>query len=731
MSDAQLENAWRLQRAGRAPEAARIYADILRSHPANFDALYGLGLIHLEHRHFAEAERLLAAAIRINSQSAELFYNRGCALQNLGRNEDAIASFALALAIKPDFAEARNNRGVTLIALNRYPEALACFDRVLHEKPEAAIVHNNRATALLALKRYDEALASSEAALRIEPNAADAHYSRGAAFAGLGRLEQALADFARALAINADYADALVHRGIVLARQGRHDAALASYNHALRIQPGKIDILFNRVNSLWALRRFAEAVLDCEQILKSHPHYKYARGNLVYSRMQCAEWRSVEAEKTAAFADLRAGLRSFRPLHAVAVSDSPEDLLQCARIWVTDECAPREPLWRGEGYRHDRIRIAYVSADFRLHPVATLAAGVFENHDRTRFEAIAISLGPEDESAVRERLRHAFDRFIDVRNRGDAEIARQLRETEIDIAVDLMGFTDNARPMIFAHRPAPVQVNYLGYPGSMGAPYIDYILADKQVVPEAQQPYYEEKIAYLPHSYLPNDRARSIAERTPSRVDAGLPADGFVFCSFNNLYKITPDMFAAWMRLLSAIDDSVLWLSQTNPEAVCNLRREAEAHGVSGQRILFAPFIQAPDEYLARLRLADLFLDTAPYNAHATACDFLWAGVPLVTFTGNTFAGRVGASLLSAIGLPELTGQSAAEYEAIALGLARNPSKLATIREKLARNRATHPLFDTARFTRNLEAAYTIMWERQQAGAPPASFAVDDAGDCR
>jgi predicted O-linked N-acetylglucosamine transferase (SPINDLY family) len=326
---------------------------------------------------------------------------------------------------------------------------------------------------------------------------------------------------------------------------------------------------------------------------------------------------------------------------------------------------------------------------------------------------------------MRERMQSAFERFIDVRNRSDEEIAKNLRDMEIDIAVDMMGFTENALTAIFARRPAGLQVNYLGYPGTMGAPYMDYILADRIVIPESNQADYDEKIAYLPDTYMPNDRTRPIAEHTPSRAEAGLPDNGFVFCTFNNLYKITPEMFALWMRLLASIEDSVLWLSQANPAAIRNLKREAEAQGISGERIIFAPFVRAPGEHLARLRLADLFLDTLPYNAHATTCDALWAGVPVITLTGSSFAGRVGTSLLSALGLPELIADTLVAYEAIALSLARAPHKLARIKRKLARNRETHPLFDTARYTRHLEAAYSVMWRRHQNGDPPASFAVD------
>jgi len=726
MSDALLQNAWRLHQAGKLPEAARLYAEILRENPRKFEALYQLAMIYLASRKFADAERLFATAVQINSQSPDLFYNRGCALQGLGRNTDALAAFAHALAMKPDFTEARNNRGVTLLALKRYREALICFDRVAAEKPGIAMVQNNRAMALLDLHEFDKSLAAAGLALEIDPDNAEALCHRGAALTALGRHRDALADFDKALSINPDHVQAHIHRGIVLAVLGRHQEAVASYGKALALHPGDVDILYNRGTSLWALRRFEETILDCEQVLKSDPHFKYARGNLLHSKLQCCDWRGLKDEKAMIASGLKAGLRVLRPLQNVAISEAGDALLQSSRIWTAHECPPSEkPLWRGERYDHDRIRIAYVSADFRLHPVAVQCAGVFEHHDRSRFETIAISLGADDGLGMRQRMQKSFERFIDARNQSDEEIAKLLRDMEVDIAVDMMGFTENALTAIFARRPAGLQVNYLGYPGTMGAPYMDYILADRILIPPSQHAEYEEKIAYLPDTYMPSDGTRPIAERTPSRTEAGLPDSGFVFCTFNNLYKITPEMFALWMRLLVRIENSVLWLSQANPTAIRNLRREAEAQGVSGERILFAPFVRAPDEHLARLRLADLFLDTLPYNAHATTCDALWAGVPVVTLTGSSFAGRVGSSLLSAAGLPELIADTPAAYEAIALNLARDPRRLARIKKKLARNREAQPLFDTARYTRNLETAYFMMWRRHQNGDPPASFAVD------
>jgi predicted O-linked N-acetylglucosamine transferase (SPINDLY family) len=725
MSEALLQNAWRLHEAGKMLEAARAYADVLRLDPRNFDALHQLGIIYLQNGHFADAERLFASAVQVNPQPAELFYNRGCALQGLGRYPDALAAFARALSIRPEFVEARNNRGVTLLAMKRFSEALACFDKVAADRAGLAMVHHNRATALLALQQFERALEASDVALKLDSNSPEAHYSRGAALAMLGKREEAISCFERALELRPDYVDALVYRGIAYAMLSRHEEAILDFNAALRRKPGDIDILYNRSTSLMVLRRFEEALLDCEAVLKGDPHFKYARGNLLHAHVQCGDWRNLNEEKARIAEGVRAGLRALRPLQHLAISGSPEELRHSARIWVAYDCPPSpDPLWRGERYKHDRIRIAYVSADFRFHPVGILAAALFEHHDRSRFETIGISIGINDGGGMRERMQGAFEHFFDMRNRGDAEIAQLLHEKETDIAVDLMGFTEDSYTGVFARRPAGLQVNYLGFPGTMGAPYMDYIVADRFVIPKDQQGFYDEKVVYLPDTYLPNDSTRKISERVPSRAEAGLPDEGFVFCSFNNLYKLNPEMFDIWMRLLRSVEGSVLWLSRATAVTAGNLRREAELRGIAGERILFAPFVASPEDHLARLSLADLSLDTLPYNAHATSCDSLWAGVPVVTLMGTSFPGRVGASVLSAIGLPELIAKTPAEYETIALRLARNPRALTALKNKLARNRKTHALFDTAGFTRNLEAAYVTMWQRHQKGKPPQSFAV-------
>jgi protein O-GlcNAc transferase len=428
---------------------------------------------------------------------------------------------------------------------------------------------------------------------------------------------------------------------------------------------------------------------------------------------------------------LAEGTQAANPLTALLLDDPSQSradaagaALEAARLWaarIPAQAAPASnPRRTGTG---ERIRIAYVSTDFHEHAVARLLAGVLESHDRARFEIVGVALGPARAGAMRERLAKACDRFLVCANESDARIAHGIRAIDADIAIDLNGYTMGSRSGIFARRPAPVQVNYLGFAGSMGAPYYDYLIADPVVVPEKDEALFDEKIVRLPHSYLPYDRGRRITPR-PSRTQAGLPETGFVFCAFNNPFKFTPELFSVWMRLLAGAPGSVLWLGAAADAARANLAREAQARGVSGERLVFAPLIAADEDYLARMSLADLFLDTLPYNAHATAMDALWAGVPVLTVKGGTFPGRVAASLLGTAGLSELATDSLDAYEAAGAALARDRDALQAVKAGLRAARDASALFDTPLYTRHLESAYARMWERHLSGAPPQAFAV-------
>ena len=561
--------------------------------------------------------------------------------------------------------------------------------------------------------------------LRADPRNFNALFFLGVLHGENGRFEEAQYFTGEAARINPQSADAFFLRSFALQQLGNYEGALACLDRTLALDPSRKHALLNRVAVLFRLRRYEEAGAGCKRLLALDPDYPFVQGDALFARLQICDWSELAADKASILAGITAGKRAIAPFQAKALGLSPEEELACARIWATEQVPKLPPLWRGEIYRHGKIRLAYVSADFHAHAMANLAVGVFEHHNREQFETCALSFGPDDGSDMRARLVRAFDRFSDMRGRTDAEIASYLREWEADIVVDLMGFTEGARPGVFAARPAPVQLAYLGFPGTSATNHMDYLIADAVVVPETEHRHYSEKIVTLPGTFMPADSARAIATRPISRAEEGLPEDAFVFCCFNVPYKITPEIFAVWMRLLKNTPNSVLWLGQINPSAQRNLLHEAEAHGVPRQRFIFAARREAPAEHLARLRLADLFLDTFPYNAHAIASDALWAGLPVLTCRGDAFAGRVGASLLAAAGLSELVTGSLETYEGLATELASSPQRLAALRTKLAEAK-TSALFDTAHYTRNLERAYVTMWERSRLGQPPASLPVPD-----
>ena len=577
--------------------------------------------------------------------------------------------------------------------------------------------------------QYADAVRLIGEAVKINPQSPDAFYNLGCALQARQRHAEALAAFDRAVTLKPDYTEALINRGAILLSMRRRTEAIASLDAALRYNPRDAEAISNRATALFESKRYEEAAAGFATLLAVAPQFPYALGNLVLARAYCCDWRFLEKDLAQITAAIRAGQSVISPHASTLLLDDAEAQLRCARQWVKDRCpAAATPSWRGERYAHEKIRVAYLSADFQAHATAMLIAGVFEHHDHARFETVLVSFGPdEDQSPMRDRLARSCDRFIAAEKKSDVEIAELLRRMEIDIAVDLKGFTQGNRPGIFAQRPAPVQVNYLAHPGTMGADYMDYILADETVIPSGQEKFYSEKVVRLPDSYQANDDKRAIAERIPSRAEAGLPQTGFVFCCFNNSYKITSAVFDVWMRLLKAVPGSVLWLLDDNPAATANLKRESEARGVSLGRLIFAPRVET-DSHLARQMLADLFLDTSPCAAHTTASDALWCGLPVLTLLGNTFAGRVAASLLRAVGLPDLIAPSLHEYEAMALKLALQPTSIARMRRTLTQHRASLPLFETARFTRNLEAAFETMRERTRKGLPPEAFAVRHEG---
>jgi protein O-GlcNAc transferase len=662
-------------------------------------------------------------AIALAPNYPEAWTNRGNALFDLGRNDEALESYDRALALAPGLAEAMLGRGNALLALERFEEALASYDKALSLRPDNADCHAGRGLALHALKRFDGALASLDRALAIAPENGDGWFSRGNALQELRRFAEAVASYDKVLAIRPDFAEAYYGRGRALQALKRFDDALADFDAALAMKPFFADCLYSYANALRELNRLEDAIAMFGRLHDFAPDHDFLKGMLLYTKMFGGDWDQFESLADAVKWDVECGQKVVEPFVYQAISTSAQDLQRCAEIFAAARY-PGAPAWSGGKYDHGRIRIGYVSGEFRYQATSILIAELFERHDKDRFALYAFDNGWDDGGPLRARINRACDEVVDIASLGDVAASAAIAQRQIDILVNLNGYFGLERTGVFARRCAPVQVNYLGFPGTMGADYMDYIIADAVVIPPEQRGFYTEKVVYLPDSYQANDTKRRLAERMPSRDEYGLPDRAFVFCCFNNTYKITPAIFDIWMRLLAQVEGSVLWLLQHNELTPHNLRSEAEKRSVAPERLVFAQGIPL-DEHLARHRLADLFLDTLPYNAHTTANDALWAGLPLVTCSGSTFPGRVAASLLRAAGLDELVAGSLADYEALALKLARDRDLLASIKTRLAHNRDTCALFDSARFARHIEAAYIRMWERSRQGEPPEGFAVE------
>lgn len=630
-------------------------------------------------------------APEVQATTAEAWCDLAAILRDQGKLAAAVTRYERAIDLDPDHVKAHLKLGDLHAEQGRLQDALAYYRRVLALKPGYAVAHNNLANVFGELGQLDEAVAHYRLALSHKSDYPEANYNLGNALLRRGRPNEAAAHFIRALALKPDFADAHYCLSSVFSRQGHLENAISACQRALALDPGLLE----------------------------------ASIQLAMLRMQACDWRQAETDVEGALALMRQHPGRTPPANLLCQSSSPADQLLCARQWAQSLIR-----WQPRQFHHlpsgspRKIRLGYLCADYYTHPLARLVVQMIELHDRSAFDVTAYSIGPDDGSEMRKRLEAAFDRFVDFRAVEDPAAAEQIHADGIDILVDLTGYAQSARTRILAPRPAPIQVNGIGYTGTMGADFIDYIIVDPFVVPADQQPFYTERLVHLPNCYQPSDRRRQIAATPVARVECGLPPDGFVFCCFNNRYKLRPEFFDIWMRLLDAVPGSVLWLLEGWSVVKDNLRREARERGIAPERLAFTPPVPLP-AFLARLRLADLFLDTLPYNAHTTANDALWAGLPVLTCAGTTFAGRVAGSLLRTIGLPELVTSSLGDYERLALQLARTPGLLLGFRERLAQNRSSMPLFDMVRYTHDVEAAYREMWEVWRRGEEPRPFDVN------
>ena len=713
------KQALALHQGGKLAEAKLIYEEILGLHPRHADSLHLLGVLLKQTGRLMEGARLMQQAVEIDPLQDAYHSNLGNAYREMGEHELALSHLRRALEIQGDYPEALNNLGLTHHEMKQYEEALACFDRALTLRPSYANALYNKGNTLKLLRRLDAAVACYDAALSLAPNYFKALNNKGAALYEMRRWKEAAACYESSLALNPSYPEALHNLGLVQTDTKDLVGALKSYEAALLMRPA----------------------------------YEFLPGSVLHTRMKICQWAGFDEALRGVLEGVQEGRPVINAFPLLSLTDDPSLQRQAASIWARLNCVqqatlpdlPKQtnqskhpehsehselqvhpglatsPTPQGtspQGTPPNKIRLGYFSADLHNHATAYLMAELFELHDRDRFELFAFSFGPSKQDEMRQRLLKSFDHFIDVSHMSDPEVAGLSQSLGVDIAIDLKGYTQDQRANIFAHRAAPVQASFIGYPGTMGAPFMDYLIADSTLVPQACEQHYDERIVFMPDSYQVNDRKRHIDHATPTRQELGLPEVGFVYCCFNNNYKITPEVFGCWVRVLRAVPGSVLWLLQDNEQAASNLRREAEGMGLDPSRLVFAKRASLA-QHLARHRRADLFLDTFPYNAHTTASDALWAGLPVLTRAGQSFASRVGASLLGAVGLPELVTHCLKGYEEKAIELSKPGSVLTSLRDRLLRGVAGARLFDTERFARDIERAYVKMHERRVAGLLP------------
>lgn len=676
------------------PQDAINYLEIaLKIDPNNLKYIYTLGDIYYANEYLIEGVKLFESIIIASPNDHNAYYNLAAFQQKQKKYDKSLESYHKVLELDENNVNAIYNIGNILIDTKDYFNAVEYFKRVIEFQPNSDDALNNIGYIKLELGQLEAAYEYLYKAILINPENFIALNNLGKACDKLFRYSEALQFFKKTIEINPNYAEAYANLAIMLTGLKHYNEALEAYKSAFKLR------------------------LD----------YDYLRGCEFQTNMNNCNWSNFYYKLKKLLSDIMLCKKVSPSFPVLALTDSLSIQLECSKIWVNDKYPINlfcDEIKKIKNNDNKKILIGYYSADFHNHATSYLMAELFEKHDKSKFEIIAFSFGPDLIDDMRHRIKYAFDQFVDVSFKSDSSVAALSRQMGINIAVDLKGCTEGERMGIFSYRAAPIQINYIGFPGTLAAPYFDYIVADKTLIPKQYQQYYTEKVVYLPNSYQVNDSKRQISDKVFTKEESGLPKEGFVFCCFNNNYKITPHTFDGWVRILKGVEGSVLWLLVDNPTAKLNLRNEAEARGLNPNRLIFANRLKLP-EHLARHRVADLFIDTLPYNAHTTASDALWAGLPVLTCMGESFASRVAASLLNAIELPELITTSQAEYEAKAIELANNPAKLKAIKDKLERNRLTTALFDTSRYTKHIEAAYMKMYERYQADLLPDHIYID------
>jgi predicted O-linked N-acetylglucosamine transferase (SPINDLY family) len=672
-----------------------------------------------------EARASYRRALQVDPNYPAALYNLGALLQETGRFGDAEQCFRRLSALDRKDRDALFRLGLVLAAQGRHADAAEAYEETLGLDPANPLLWLELANARKALGQGDAAIHCLSRALEIEPKLSEAHNVLGMLLQDEGSLDQAIEHYRSATALGTTEAAYFNNLGCALGLKGSLDEAVSSLRRAIELQPKDVHAHRNLAEIYGLQGRRDLAARSFAAAYELSPDDPRAAADLLFGMQYLCDWSRFDELCRARRASLYAPEARTDPFSLLSIPSTRSEQLACARSHARGinalVAADRDALGFAFSRRPGKkLRIGYLSADLHEHATAHWTAELFELHDRERFEVVAYSYGPDDGSPMRARLRRAFDRFVDVSLLSHAEAARTIHGDQIDILIDLKGYTTNARTQITALRPAPIQVSFVGYPSTMGADFIDYLVGDRIVTPPEHAADYSEKLVRVTGCYQVNDRKRAVGE-TPSRRELGLPEQRMVFFCFNQSYKILPDTFASWMRILVAAPQSVLWLLDWHPDATRNLRREAADRGIDPQRLVFAPLLPHR-QHLGRIAAADLLLDTLPYNAHTVASDALWCGVPVLTRPGETFPSRVAASQLTAVGMPELIAPSVSEYEAIATRLAHDRAEVDALRKKLARNKASCALFYTPAFVRDLEKAFERMWRTYIAGHPPAAI---------
>ena len=693
-----------------------IYENILSVDKKNFDALFFLAVILINFKNYKKARDLLEQVVLIKPNFADAYNNIGICLEKLNDLDGAIKNYNLAINNRPNFAEAHNNIGVVFQKLRNFDQAILQYKKAITYKNLYLEAYVNLANLFKETKQFEEAIKNYDLAINLNPKLAEVYNNKGNALKEIRKFEEAIKNYDLAINLNPKLAEVYNNKGNALKEIRKFEEAIKNYDLAINLNPNFAEAYFNTATALQDIKNFEKAVLYFEKALLLDKEIPFCKGYLLHAKMLCCNWSGLNELYKEIYNDVEKNRYSATPFGYQAICDDESNLQKCAQLYSSKRFPEiKNNLFSKKVSKNKKIKIGYLCGEFREQATSILMTEVWEKHNKEDFEIIAFDSGWDDKSLRRNRIINAFDKFIDISKVSDLDAAKIIYKEQIDILINLNGFFGTGRPVVFSYRPAGIQINYLGFPGTIGSKYIDYILCDQTVVPPESKKFYNEKIIYLPDSYQANDTKRNISDKKFLREELSLPKESFVFCCFNNNYKITPNMFDVWARLLKKIDNSVLWLIDGNSEATENLKKEVKIRNIDVSRLIFAKRMKLED-HLARHKNANLFLDTLPYNAHTTASDSLWAGLPVLTCLGKAFPGRVAASLLRSLDLPELITYSENEYISKAEELALNPEKLTLIKNKLDTNKFSQPLFNTELFCRNLESAFKIIFEKYSLG---------------